>query len=363
MPAILKRVLVLGVVLCIGWLVTGQEIHSEGEFPSLPATFRSIGCATGIHSVAFSLADSTFATGSYEGQVALWDVASGEKLAIFFASAPFAHRSSVQVVAFSRDGTRLAAFFGGGHAAIWDTATGEQVSGFEIHGSPYLLALPPQDVPTGGVEAARSASSISLISTATFSHDLTLLITAFPDGRIWLWNMSTGERVGDVAQHSSVVGRPAFSSDGRLLAFASTDVAIEIWDVLDGRRTSLISGPGQPLAFSPEGEVLAVSDGQTIVLWDLSAAHPVRTFVGYEENVTNAAFSPKEGLLVSASSDGTIVFWDLVAGRMALLYSRLVPTNVGELAFSTSGNMLAIGYVYTVPSSPAIALWSLQNVP
>ncbi|GAB4309553.1 MAG: hypothetical protein Kow0097_10640 [Candidatus Bipolaricaulota bacterium] len=355
----------LGTLLCAFWGGLGQGGRELQGSPTLPLSTWGIARATGIHALAFSLEAKTLATGAYEGEVALWDVVLGEKVAVFLADHPATHRSSVLAVGFSADGTRLAACFGSGKVVVWDTNTGDEVLAFEVYASRYVLYPPPEETPPAlGAPAGPAGVVVSgpLVTAAAFSPDLTLLATGSLDGRIRLWDVSSGDLVATLESTGAALRPVLFSPDGRAIAARVGDEGIQLWDVMTGRPTVLVRGLTTPLAFSPTGEVLAVADGPRIVLWDLSANELAGILVGHEGEVALASFSPHGGLLASASQDGEIRLWDLAAGRWVLGYWTGKGGSPRALAFSRSGYLLGVGLSFLVPTEPAVLLVDVRGV-
>ena len=75
-----------------------------------------------VTSVSFSRNGTTLVSGSRDGTVKLWDVATGENIVTLEG-----HRSGVTSVAFSSDGTTLASGSYDRAIKLWDIATGENI--------------------------------------------------------------------------------------------------------------------------------------------------------------------------------------------------------------------------------------------
>ncbi|HEU67616.1 MAG TPA: WD40 repeat domain-containing protein [Candidatus Acetothermia bacterium] len=362
----MRPTLLVLAALCVCWGSYGQGVGGVEKPPPLSLDLRGMARATGIHALAFSPDAKTLATGAYEGEVALWDVVLGEKVAVFLAHDPATHRSSVLAVGFSAGGTRLAACFGSGKVVVWDTGTGEEILAFEVYASRYVLYPPPEETPPAlGTPAVRAGVVVSgpFVTDAAFSPDLTLLATGSLDGRIRLWDVSSGDHVSTLESVGAALRPILFSPDGRAIAAWVGDEGIQLWDLMTGRPTVLVRGLTTPLAFSPGGDVLAVADGPRILLWNLSANELAGILVGHEGEVALASFSPHGGLLASASRDGEICLWDLAAGRRILEYWTATGGTPMALAFSRSGDLLGVGLSFLVPTEPAVLLVDVRGLP
>lgn len=114
------------------------------------------------------------------------------------------------------------------------------------------------------------------VESAVFSPDDSRIASGSWDRTIRLWDVATGEQIGQpFVGHEGYVRSIAFIRATRLVS-GSYNKSIRIWNVLTGKQV------GEPL-------VLAHTD------W-----------------VFSVAFSPNGRQLVSGSSDGTIRVWDLM---------------------------------------------------
>ncbi|MBI3726569.1 WD40 repeat domain-containing protein [bacterium] len=115
-------------------------------------------------------------------------------------------------------------------------------------------------------------------------------------------------RSGDDVWASSPL---AFSPDGRLLAFSGEE-SIAIWDVAAGREVEKLKARASVVRFSPDGAVLAAAGLEaTVRLWDAKTWAERRPLAGHKEAVLAISFSPDGKTLVSGSADTTVVVWDL----------------------------------------------------
>jgi WD40 repeat protein len=204
-----------------------------------------------------------------------------------------------------------------------------------------------------------------------FSPDGSKLASAASQARLDLWSVESGRRelswsAGETPR------RIAFSADGRSL-LTTTAAGTTVWD-LEARPPIVVSSsdtalpaPPEPAAsqrvteliatieqdtgrvrkyaVSPDGAILAASDGKTIALWDLSRPPEKRRqdLAVQSRYVRSLAFSPDGQLLASGSSSGSIALWHIPAEPLVGKSLHGHSTSANAVAFSSDGKLLASG--------------------
>jgi tricorn protease-like protein len=120
----------------------------------------------------------------------------------------------------------------------------------------------------------------------------------------------------------------AFSPDGKMLATGGRAFPVRLWDVPTGKNTKTFEDrPGAlgPLAFSPDGKVLACGfkymDGEgdanprrvAVRLYETSTGKVLATLKGESGPIHPLAFRPDGRLLATGDFEGKITLWDLPA--------------------------------------------------
>ena len=138
----------------------------------------------------------------------------------------------------------------------------------------------------------------------------------------------------------------AFSPDSRILASCSFDPSVHLWDVA-GRKElkSLSLGDGAMVSwvsYTPDGKQLAVLDSHTnaVSFWDVESRRRVRELNAYGSLVRAAALAPDGLSLATANDDQLIRICDSNTGieRYKLWTDR---RPVARLQFSQDGRKLA----------------------
>jgi roadblock/LC7 domain-containing protein len=184
----------------------------------------------------------------------------------------------------------------------------------------------------------------SFVTTVVFSPDGKMLASGSRDGTIILWDVESGQPIGEpLRKHTGVVYSVVFSPDGKMLASSSEDGTLILWDV------ESVQPVGEPLlersfaiysvAFSPDGKRIASGTSESIILWDVESGQPIGEPL-YSANVFSVVFSP-DGKTIASRSDDGIILWDVESGQP--IGKPLSLESVYSVAFSPDGKLLALG--------------------
>ncbi|MGD2180293.1 NB-ARC domain-containing protein [Lusitaniella coriacea] len=281
-----------------------------------------------IMSVAFSPDGRVLATANWDTNIYLWDVSSGNQLAIYSG-----HGDKVWSVAFHPHQPLLASGSDDRAIKLWDVESGTCLRTLEGHEG-YIRSV------------AFNASGDKLASGSV-------------DGTVRLWNPQTGDCIRVLQEHTAQVWSVAFSPTGDSLASAGNDLCVKLWDATTGRCYNSLEGHEdwiRAVAWSPDGGELASSsvDGQ-ICLWDGETGERRRRLEGNFNAIFNLVFLPGQQQLASCALNGTLQLWNLETGACEKVLSGH-RNSVYGLAVHPSGNLLASG-----SADQTARLWSLPQ--
>jgi eukaryotic-like serine/threonine-protein kinase len=266
----------------------------------------------------------TSTSSSSEGQITLWRMPEGTKLASY---------PSEQYQPFTVSGF---------------AATPDLSLAAYAYGPPSSQRIRVIDL-RDGKELWTAVAAKEYVSALAFSPDGKTLASAcgFAESDIRLWDVATGKEIGQLEGHGSWVGSLVFWPEGKKLASSSADQTIRIWDVASRKCLDVLRGHRQEvwrLALLPDDKTLVsgAKDG-AVCFWDTSVTHPRQPHITIPENVVNWSFTPDSRSVLTLDRQGQVSQWtgsDLQ--RKAPLLG--IGTNFYNVFFSSDGRFMAVSF-------------------
>ena len=275
--------------------------------------------------------DGIIATSQADGNISLWEIASGKSLLTLKG-----HFSFTFGLAFSSDGKILAT---GGHdnlVKLWDMETGECLRTLDKHTAPvWSVSFSPDgktlasgssdnsirfwDVGSGRCSKVLDGHS-NCVMSVSWSGDGSTLVSGSRDGNLRLWDIETGNCIQTILEDEVPLMTAQFSPDGQTIAFvgAYEDNPLNIWDIEQNRCIQKLSGHQDfiySLCFSHDGRFIATASyDYDIRLWDLEQSTCIKIFQGHTSQVNDITFTEDDEMLISGSLDYSVRFWDVSKG-------------------------------------------------
>jgi len=381
-------------------------------------------------------------------EIRLWDIASGRQVRELHYEQPEAGYGAISL---SADGKTLASSCR--HTIhIWNVASGEMLRAIPTPGprkGAQDLTISPDgcivartrhhtvdlwEVATGKRLLQHYDSHAATVGCVAFSPDGSLVATGGGDGIVYLWDSKTGKRIREhrlMDESSMMVWRDwpmlvAFSPDGRTLAVGGEigplwcRGVVRLCDTTNGEAFAELSDPVALyrdvtlLAFSPNGNKLAVAAGNDIDVWDLEygvkstelrPAHwpeyiLAAAFLDHRtlcevraqppmiriwdtmnretreievrehwpererrlQQISDAVFSPDRRHVLTCGED-KLITWDLEAGKAVSSLTLGRPSEDHRIALSPDGRLMAVvapSYVRE-DGDDTIRLWDLTT--
>ncbi len=257
-----------------------------------------------LYDFVFSPDSSVIATASYDNTVRMWDVASGTELASL-AGTDAQRVDGAYAIAVSPDGMMLVSGHANGLVVVWD-----------------VNAMAPGRVFGPG-------SGTGNIVDLAFSPDGAQIVTVSSAPGVMLWDAASGAEIARAVGHTPYVSAAAFSPDSAVLAISDWDGNIWPWSTA-GMQELNFTTPApelvstglrndQMLGYSPDGSVLAASNGFDVILLDPVTGAERSRLTACSGTSESFVFSPDSTLLAEASSSGVCVY-NLATGQQMAFF-------------------------------------------
>ena len=336
-----------------------------------------------VHTLKFSKDGTRLISGSKDGSLHLWDVATGRyELSVSLSLGEHATGWG-GVLAFSEDSKYLASNDElAGRVRVWNVANATQHALLTPEQPDFLIFVRFLTVSPGikklaghslhgeiGIWDATTLEKLSTVPTEpgrlywplVFSPDGKIIVSSGGESRsnkVKFWQTDPGAPLFTLKGHTGAVSRYAFSPDNKLFASGSEDAAIVLWDVKTGNQLATLTGHTKrisALAFSTDSKTLASGSGNEIRLWNVHTAALIARLEAME-NVDALAFAPDNKTLTSGVRGGIIQVWKLGTTPQIVSTLRSHHGSISMLMFSPDGKTLASG-----GSDGTILLWDTQQ--
>lgn len=351
-----------------------------------------------------------------------WEQTKGDHVTTFLG-----HRARVSAVAFSPDGLHLASGDWTGLVIVWDLASETEIGRIEVGGGPVasldyrndgqllgvghdqgvtLFKLKEGRQPERWRDLRVRWAYVSFLSDSerllvgqessgwgydagytriwnyqdeedervfhrsggkfAVTADESVLFTGLRDGKIYKWDLRTGELLASVAFERQAMPSIACAPDGSWLVTASGDrpseTVLRSGETLAPRRT-LLDFEGYfttiQMATSPVGVIAACSHiDQLVRVWgSVSADRPPIELRGHGGELWSCAFSANGEVLATGSKDKTVRVWKPAAPERAQKISGVFCSHwdTGPV-LSDDGKLLAMR-----ESGGRLALWNTDS--
>jgi len=196
------------------------------------------------------------------------------------------------------------------------------------------------------------------VKAVAIGPDNEIVATACDDGKVRLWDLNSGLRVGVALDHPRPVTALAFHPEGETILTGCADGKARLWTVasselrepsvahyepdsvpaIDWTKSTGISS----VAFSPSGDrfVTGGYDG-TAQIWDTSTGEPVGPRLRHSKWISTVAFCPHGETVAAGGNMWNVKMWDAETGRL----TRTISTGaiVYHLDFHPAGKNIVMG--------------------
>lgn len=331
---------------------------------------------------AFSPDGNRLLTGTADGRVHVWDVASGERVPLL---GEIQEDAPIYSVAWSGDGRWVAWAVTAADIRIAEADSGQVRETLPSHAPGWIPMLQFNRDARWLLASGGSARNATRLWRLPLGRELTLaahhanrawavtftqtgdrVLSAGFDGRIRLSDAVSDREIRSFAGHTnSVVWSVAVLPGGREFVSAGQDGTLRLWDLETGTERRTIHAQSHPgvdnditlsVAVSPDGRRLASAgyDGN-VQVWDCASGQRLWAENLHGLRLWSVAWSPDGKRLAAAGDSGHLMVWD--AARRTLLWEVHAPPDaIGSVVFAPAGDRLL-----TAHWSGELRLWEAET--
>ena len=199
------------------------------------------------------------------------------------------------------------------------------------------------------------------MNALTYSPDGTRIITAADDGKLKVWDVTSGFCIVTFTEHTSGVTGVEFAKRGGVLFTSSLDGSVRAWDLLRYRNFRTFTGPTRlsfsSLSVDPSGEVVCAGslDSFEIHVWSVQTGALLDQLSGHEGPVSSLSFAPNGSRLVSGSWDRTVRVWDIFS-RTQTSEPLQLQSDILCVAFRPDNHQVAVSAL-----DGSLSFWSVSD--
>jgi periodic tryptophan protein 2 len=180
-----------------------------------------------------------------------------------------------------------------------------------------------------------------------YSPDGSLIATGGDDGKVKIWNASSGYCFVTFSDHTCSISDIAFSSRGNVVFSASLDGTVRAYDLVRYRCFRTFTAPSESIVqftsvvCDPSGDIVCAGamDPFEVFVWSLRTGQLLDVLSGHEGPISGLAFNTNRSLLVSSSWDKSVKVWDVFSTKTAT-ETLMHGSDVVAVASSPCGNFI-----------------------
>ncbi|KAI9304687.1 WD40 repeat-like protein [Cunninghamella echinulata] len=184
------------------------------------------------------------------------------------------------------------------------------------------------------------------MNTLAYSPDGQTMATGGDDGKIKIWNTTSGFCFVTFSEHKSSVQVVEFAKQGQVVFSASLDGTVRAFDLVRYRNFRTFTSPNpvqfNSLTVDPSGEIVCAGTIDTfeIYVWSVQTGKLLDILSGHEGPISSLDFCSTGMVLISGSWDHTVRVWDIF-GRSKHIESLQHQSEVLAVAYRPDGKQIA----------------------
>jgi len=236
------------------------------------------------------------------------------------------HLAKIYAMHWAEDRTHLVSASQDGKLLVWDGLTTNKVYAIPLRSSWVMTCAYS---PSGGLVACGGLDNICSIYNLR-SRDAPIRVSR------------------ELSSHTGYLSCCRFLSD-RQIVTSSGDMTCILWDIESGSKISDFAdhnGDVMSVSISPDKNCfISGACDASAKLWDLRAGRCMQTFTGHESDINGIQYFPNGLAFATGSDDASCRLFDIRADRELMQYTHeSILCGITSVAFSISGRYLFAGY-------------------
>jgi WD40 repeat protein len=236
-----------------------------------------------IHAIVYSPDGQFISVGGDDKKVTVYNTTFHQSVSQYQFS-----DTAIYTIALSPDGNNISLGVGDGRIIVCNTRSFKVVKAYQIDGDVVVYAI-------------------------AYSPDGVYFAVGGDDERITVYDTRSNQIVYQY-ERTNVVSAVTFSPDGKFITTGGHDEKITVYDTSSHEiehEQFLTGGKVYAIAYSPNGEFLAVAGGHTITVYNTCSSFEI-VYKRLCENVVNTiAYSPDGSFVSIGGSDGIVQFLEV----------------------------------------------------
>jgi WD40 repeat protein len=307
-----------------------------------------------VNSVIYSACGKNFFSASTDKTIKEWDVETGRCIRTYFG-----HSEGINSVVYSPEREKILSASDDETIMEWDVEGGKcpktysgqsgqvysavyKPGGSKILSTSSYKIIKEWDLETG--KCFNLDGDSYMLSLAIYTRKANSIIAGAESGAIFEIDVKTGFILKEFVGHSKIVSSLAYSPCGNKILSASWDNTIKEWDADTGICLKTFIGHinwVNSALYSQDGKrIISTSCDRTLKEWDVETGDCIKTFHGYSNTVfIGPQFSMDGEKILSCLVDGTIIEWSTVTGKCIQIFKGHADL-IGSLAYSPDGERI-----------------------
>ncbi|MHC4450503.1 MAG: protein kinase domain-containing protein, partial [Planctomycetota bacterium] len=185
-----------------------------------------------------------------------------------------------------------------------------------------------------------------IVICVAFDPSGNTLATGSSDETAQLWDVRTGERIGDPLKHSADVHCVAFNADGSRLLTTALDSSMFLWDTASSDKVGTLRDESGPLlsrvaggamsgAFRHPDEQQLITSHATgaVKIWDLASGKVIGRLPSASHQVHEVTISADGTRMLTSCHDGTATLWELDSRKPLATFNHGAQGRIGSADF------------------------------